>query len=409
MDGLRMEDADRFSRAAFSGPARDAVTSAIPAGISLDVLETPQSILGIAGEWRQLHAASHRHRNVFQAFDWLSCWMAAQVSCQTSCVPLVLTGRRNGTLVFVWPMMKSRSGPLAVLRWMSEPFGQYGDVLVADGECPRAWMADGLNRLRSLSGIDSIRLRHVRSDAAAAPFLRQSFRDAHFSEHAPALALTQFPDEAAYEARYSSQQRKRRKKIRKALEDALGPVTFALHTSGPKADAAIEAAIAEKSRWIEERGRQNRVLSSPELVPFLKALSQADTPSLRLVVSELSAGGKPISWEIGLRSGNVHYAFITSHLVAYTDLSPARLHMDLSQRRALADGMATFDLMLPHDAYKDSWSCHRTEVNDYHLPLTAAGQLYGRLYLERVRPFLRRTYYRLPPAALRLLKPIVRH
>ena len=83
--------------------------------------------------------------------------------------------------------------------------------------------------------------------------------------------------------------------------------------------------------------------------------------------------------------------------------------MDFSQRRALADGMATFDLMLPPDACEDSWSSHRIEVNDFHLPLSSAGRLYGRLYLESLRPFLRRTYRRLPPHALRLLKPVVRH
>ena len=64
-----MEDADRVSRMAFAGRMRNAVTSAIPAGISLDILETPESIPSIAGEWRQLHAASQRHRNVFQAYD----------------------------------------------------------------------------------------------------------------------------------------------------------------------------------------------------------------------------------------------------------------------------------------------------------------------------------------------------
>ena len=116
-----------------------------------------------------------------------------------------------------------------------------------------------------------------------------------------------------------------------------------------------------------------------------------------------------MSWEIGLRAGGVHYAFITSHVNALTDYSPARLHMDLSQRQALKDGMAAFDLMLPHDAYKDSWSSGATPVNDYFLPLSPQGWAFGALYLERLRPVLRHAYYRMPPALLRLLKPITGH
>lgn len=406
---LRMEDADRVTGMAGSGSALEAIAPAPATGLALDICDRPPDILNLAAEWRHLQSAARRHRNVFQTFDWQSCWIEIQRACLPENQPLVITGRRDGRLAFVWPLMKTRSGPLTLLRWMSEPYGQYGDVLVARDECPRAWMTGALRRLKSLPGIDSIRLRHVRGDATAAPFLRDIFRDARFTEHAPVLDLTRFSSEAEYEARYSGQQRKRRKKIRKGLEEALGRVTFTLLESGPEADAAIELAIAQKSRWIEARGRQNRVLTSPGLVPFLKALSRAESPAVRLVISELSAGGRPVSWEIGLRSGGVHHAFITSHAIAFTDLSPARLHMDLSQRRALTDGMAAFDLMLPHDAYKDSWSSGRTEVSDYHLPLSLAGHLYGRIYLEQLRPLLRRFYYRLSPGVLRLLKPIIRH
>ena len=128
-----------------------------------------------------------------------------------------------------------------------------------------------------------------------------------------------------------------------------------------------------------------------------------------LVVTALTAGGKPVSWEIGLRHAGTHFAFITSHVNALTDYSPARLHMDLSQRHALNHGMRAFDLMLPHDVYKDSWSSGHTDTADFHLPLSAGGWAYGVIYLERLRPMLRHAYYRMSPGLLRLLKPIVGH
>jgi CelD/BcsL family acetyltransferase involved in cellulose biosynthesis len=83
--------------------------------------------------------------------------------------------------------------------------------------------------------------------------------------------------------------------------------------------------------------------------------------------------------------------------------------MDQSQRLALRDGCTVFDLMVPNDEYKESWSSSAMATNDYHLPLTNAGWLFGRLYLEALRPALRAAYYRLPESALRALKPVIGH
>jgi hypothetical protein len=83
--------------------------------------------------------------------------------------------------------------------------------------------------------------------------------------------------------------------------------------------------------------------------------------------------------------------------------------MDLSQRLALRHGMKAFDLMVPNDAHKESWSSAKVETRDYHLPVSALGRLYGIGYLETARPLLRRAYYGMPPRLLRLLKPITGH
>ena len=321
----------------------------------------------------------------------------------------VITGYRGEDLVFAWPLMKSRIGPLTALRCMSEPHGQYGGVLVAPDQFADAWLAAATAVVRQIGGIDIIRLRHVREDSAAAPYLKRHFRQSNLGEAAPFLDLSAFKDEAAYDRRYSSSQRKRRKKIRKGLEEDFGPVAFELLTAGPGLVCALREAIAEKCRWIDSRGRHNRILGCPDLPGFLERLPVSRGSAVKLVISRMTAGGRPVAWEIGLRRGRSHFCFITAHVNALDNYSPARLHMDLSQRRALNDGMSTFDLMVPNDSYKDSWCSGRTATLDYHLPLTPLGRLYGVGYLEQLRPRLRQAYYRLPPDVLRLLKPIIGH
>lgn len=375
----------------------------------LCVITGNHAFLSLEKQWLQLEESCTASRSVFQSFSWLKSWIEVYGNLLESDAIRIIAGYRGARLVFAWPLLKDNTGPVSVLRWLSEPMSQYGDVLVASGECSKAWMTDALALLKTLPGVDVIRLRHVRADAAAAPFLEAAFHRANLEEKAPWLDLSCYADEAAYEARYTAAQRKRRKKIRKALEADFGPLELNILRPGPAIENSINAAIAEKCQWIESRGRQNRVLCCSRIASFLKELSRNGSTGAELILSALTAGGREISWEIGLRYRNVHFGFITSHLNDLTDYSPARLHMDLSQRQALRDGMTAFDLMHPNDAHKESWSSAKTAVSDYYLPLNATGWAYGVLYLERLRPLLRHAYYRMPPRLLKLLKPIFRH
>jgi CelD/BcsL family acetyltransferase involved in cellulose biosynthesis len=241
-----------------------------------------------------------------------------------------------------------------------------------------------------------VRLRHVRADSAVYPLLRDTFRPAGEPDAAPFLDLTPFASEAAYEQRYCKEQRRRRKRIRKELEK-LGPVRFELLEPGSLMDRSIERALEEKRRWLEKRGLYSQPVSCALIGRFLSELSRSRVKVPMVTMSCLKAGDRTVSWEVGLRFHDTHFGFITAHDTALTDLSPARLHMDLSQRQAIADGMKVFDLMVPADPHKESWSSAQVAVHDFHAPLSLAGRFYGRLYLEWARPFLRRAYYWAPP------------
>jgi len=72
--------------------------------------------------------------------------------------------------------------------------------------------------------------------------------------------------------------------------------------------------------------------------------------------------------------------------------------MDLSQRQTIKDGMRLFDLMIPGDPHKQSWSNARALVHEFHAPLSLGGSLYGDGYLSLLRPIARRFYYSAPAA-----------
>ncbi len=381
---------------------RLAAVAQLSEGAHLSLVSNVQGLATLETGWRALEQNGVTPTSVFQTFDWISSWSRVFATSDNEAEVFILTGFDGDRLVFVWPLMRHRVTGLWLLSWLSEPFGQYGDVIVARDQCPRLWVANALRFLRQLKGFDILRLRHVRADSTLATIAQDELTDARLHERAPWLDLTAFATEADYDNRYTSAQRKRRKKIRKALEE-IGPVNFSILPTGSVADAAIARAFEEKNKWLAERGRMNRVLGRTDHVQFLRQLARAKPDGVEMIVSELKAGDTPVSWEIGFRFGGTHFAYITSHVNALTDLSPGRLHMDLSQRACLAAGMKGFDLMVPYDAHKESWSSACMDTRDYFMPFTMLGSFAGHVYLRQIRPAIRALYYRMPSNLLRLV------
>jgi CelD/BcsL family acetyltransferase involved in cellulose biosynthesis len=388
---------------ASTGVSASIITSSTRAASAstLSVITTPAALRELEQKWRKLENQTQNPTRVFQSFDWVMAWTDTYIGQKLGTSLHILAGYEGDELVFIWPLMRARRLGFAVLTWLSDPFGQYGDVLCAKGQNSKHWISSSISFLNRLKDVDILRLRHVREDShlfASAGMLVS----ARVPDKAPCLDFTLFADEAAYDARYSSVQRKRRKKIRKAIEE-LGAISFTRLPVGSVADAAIKQAIAEKNAWLKERGRINRVLGCPGHLDFLKALSRRMGGPTEVVVTEIKAGERPVSWEVGFRHNGIHYGYITSHVNALTDLSPGRLHMDLSQRACLNDGMKSFDLMVPNDAHKESWSSTTVNTEDYFLPLSPLGHVIGHGYLRWVRPVFRKIYYSLDSATLRRL------
>jgi CelD/BcsL family acetyltransferase involved in cellulose biosynthesis len=373
----------------------------------IELVTSIADLRAIEVQWRLLEAENVGRSTVFQSFDWCVAWCEAYLHIGNVTELIILTGYQNSKLNFIMPLGKSKRHGIQIVDWLTDPIGQYGDILCAKTQNPKFWLNAAFKHLAKMTGIDLVRLRHVRETSNVAEFAKTEMLDAKYDERAPYLDLSLYKSEAEYDARYTSTQRKRRKKIRKSLED-IGPVVFETITAGAATDKAIDDAIVEKNAWLSERGRFNRIMGCPDHLTFLKNLSRSPSPHFKMITTQLKTGDKPASWEIAFRYQGTHFAYVTSHVNALTNLSPGRLHMDLSQRLALADGQTAFDLMVPYDLHKDSWSSGTIPTNDYFKPMSFKGSVYGLTYLRTLRPIVRKLYYKLPPTALRMLQPFTR-
>src|SRR2546422_933964 len=105
-----------------------AAAARLPRGGLLSLVTAIADLESLAEPWQALENSAARPANVFQTHAWCSAWARHYAKPGSPNELCVLTGYHDGALVFIWPLMKTRSGPFAVLRWMSEPFAQYGDV-----------------------------------------------------------------------------------------------------------------------------------------------------------------------------------------------------------------------------------------------------------------------------------------
>ena len=370
------------------------VTNPAPDSLRIGVLHSFEDIKAFESQWRKLEETAAKPSNVFQSYDWCLNW-AQTCTVDNDCYGInIVTISRNDECLLIWPMMTTCVGPICVLRWLSDPFSQYGDVLVANNNEKNNLLELAWQELKSHPSADSIRLRHVRHDANVHDFLASYAKNDGSCDYAPYLEIDKFPTQAAYDTRYTKSQRRRRKRIRTALARN-GEINFSHANKGSRFDHSLNRAIAEKRHWLNQRGLHSKPVQSTELVSFFHALAE-NGKTLKPLASQLSAGEREISYEIGLRYKNQHFGYLTAHDRQLTDTSPARLHMDLSQRLAIDDGMNAFDLMVPADPHKKTWSSARIETADYFIAINTRGALYTLVYLQVLRPVVRTVYKALP-------------
>lgn len=365
----------------------------------IEVLSSVQDMARFEQRWRELEDRVANPSNIFQSFDWCMSW-AQTCTLDNDCYKIhIITISRDDQCLLIWPMMTTCSGPFHILKWFSEPYSQYGDVLAAKTDNLDEILHLAWKQLQIHDFADSIRLRHVRKDSIVSNFLETNARKDGQINYAPFLEIEKYPTEEAYETRYTKSQRRRRKRIRKNLEK-IGPVTFDTNTQGQGFLKTLGLAIKEKRCWLSQRGLYSKPIMSHELEEFFVHLSN-NSSTLKTVATQLNAGDQDASYEIGLRFKGHHFGYITAHDARLTDMSPGRLHMDLSQRAAINDGLEAFDLMVPADPHKKTWSSNSVQTRDYFTHLNARGAIYSLAYLKIIRPCVRWLYLKAPTSIRR--------
>lgn len=360
------------------------------AGIEVESYSGPE-IHAIAPEWRALEARQPDAGTVFQSCDLILAWERHFANARNEL--RVITVRRRGELVLVWPLAIETTSFGRVACWAGDPIGQYGDVIAADGRAREEWIDAAFAEIGGQADIGFLCLRGLRADSAIAAWAARRGIALGPAAETPVLDTTAYSGLDGFMAEDWPLAKRNAKRMRKF--DSMGGMNFEIVGPGREAAALVAKAFAFKREWLAARGLYGRAFNDNRMEECLTGFAGDASVSSGLAVSHLSVDGETAAIEIGFRRGGRHYAYMGTFAPGFAKHSPGFVVTELTIRDCVAQGIAEYDPMPPADEYKLAWSNARIAVHDYGIVLGWSGYL-SLAVAAWVRPAAKRLFERLP-------------
>ncbi|OOG72040.1 hypothetical protein B0E45_09890 [Sinorhizobium sp. A49] len=375
------------------------ISSPDRSGDALDirVVTSLDGFMALQADWDDLFERAATPQQVFQRHIFLRCWARHYLDAKTQLS--ILTGRIDGRLVTVWPLMRRRKLGVDVLSFMGAPVAQFGDVLVeADGD-RHALLEAGWSAVTSL-GADVFEARRVRADAALCGSVIASSARLPGDVEAPFASLprrvTADGPGIGYSARERSNYRRRLRRLREH-----GDITFAEPGSGPAAEAAVASAIAIKKNWLIENAILSPTVMDSRFQAFFEDL--AGDPDAGLHASAITCDGRPIGVDLSFDCKGHTFGHVLATDPGYEREGLGRLLIHRTFAAAAHRGNTIFDLLAPAESYKMQHADGLVAIRDYAFAFSWRGRLMRDLTMARLQPMAKAWAKRLPASLVQKL------
>lgn len=184
----------------------------------------------------------------------------------------------------------------------------------------------------------------------------------------------------------SSSRMKKARQYERRLAEQVGPVEVDYHTAD---EGALDLLLRWKSAQYVRTGRRDRFRQG-WLTAVVRELLRTAPGGVEVVLSEMRAGGRTVSLDLCLRSGDVLAGWFPAYDTAYARYSPGLVHQLRFVRLAADAGVRTYDLGAGEAAYKETLKSHDLQVlrGRVHRPtVLAALRRAGRAPVESALAF----------------------
>jgi CelD/BcsL family acetyltransferase involved in cellulose biosynthesis len=401
---LQSPRVDVLERDSDGGDHRPAAADAAPCELRL--VTDRAAFDALEADWNALFERAGRGTQVFQTFNWNWHWCNHYLDTPSVGAPslslAIVTGRRAGRLVMVWPLAMVRVAGLSTLVWMGAPVSQYGDVLMEDGPDAEALLRSAWSFVTKQLRPDLAWLRKIRDDAVIAPLLSELGAVVTQRLAAPYVDLARAGDFEAHLQRRSARFRKKQRAMAKRLA-ALGCVGYEQCSGGRRARDRAKRAIALKRAQLQESAIVSPAVTDPRMAAFFADAAEGRGRPAGLHVMSLASNGDLAAVNVFVGCKDRAALHIATYDLRFEKASVGALLLERTAAQVFADGFRTFDLLAPAEPYKLRWADGVVGVNDWAVPLSPKGWAFARLYLAAVRPAIKAALGVLPAALRRFV------
>lgn len=403
ISGPLLEPPTSASAWAQTGRAATSASADRSSPLTFSVVSTRAQFDALQVDWCALFEQPGAGQHIFQNFHWLWHWCNHYLDEQQGATHLtIVTGRKHGKLVLVWPLVTHRVGAVKQLLWMGQPVSQYGDILIDRALCSNADLKASWQFIKHSISADIALLRKVRADAHVYGLLKEQGHRPLTQETAPFLDLSSASSFEDYQTRYSGKARKNRRRLRRRIEERASLSTTTHAAGATRADLAAKAVVLKRA-WLKARGLISHAIQDDRTRSFFADAANSSAHPTGCHATELKIDDTTAAIEVSF----VTKSHCAVHVIVY-DLKHEKsgagvLLMEDSIRSAFASGIKTFDLMAPGDNYKLDWADGTVEVCDWSLPLSPLGQAFVRLKLDKLPTVFKSSLHALPLKARQVL------
>lgn len=397
-----------------SEPLRKSAQAVIPVATTLTTLD---DIEEIELAWRRLERAA-RGAVFFQSFNW--CHLVWRTKPQIS-ARIVVVGPLNAPLA-IWPLRVERTPLGRFVHDLSDPFGQYSDILFSAG-ADRSVVFDAALREVQRWHVDGLILRRVREETHLHGLLSEKGAIIVETLAAPAISLANFDSFDTYHKSISSKTRKNLRNYRNRI-DRLGTLEHVVSHEPQACADVIKRCFSMRTMWLLERGQSSVAFADNAFADIMRHLAKAhrfqpDTRTMQLRVASETENGtssksidgtcvSELSLHLGFVHNDIYYAYMAAKNPSFDHLSPGRVHL-LALIEACGDReIKTVDLLPPDMPYKQNFATDTTIVHGLALPLTLRGRFFIEAWQHYLRPMMKSVFAMLPTQMRRTLMHLLR-
>jgi CelD/BcsL family acetyltransferase involved in cellulose biosynthesis len=348
----------------------------------------------LRAEWASLCSRSNRS-HLFSSFDWwLNAWLfyAEPLGQKLRLV----TGRHDGRLLLVWPLVTDRR----TLRMLSTGMFEYRDVIVEPSGFAGQWVRQAWSYVQSSVDADVFIFQNLRMPSALATELRQQPAASPIGGGwCPLIRLDRFADWDAYAATLPRSLIADQRRQWKRMSRDMPGISFQVIDCEDELERVMEWIRRHKIAWAEARQLVPGWCITVRKWENLRRAASMALAEGRLIAVALRDGDRIVSAGWGFICGDEYLFHAFSYDAACSTYSPSRLLLERLVRTCFDRGIRSFDFMPGERPFKRTWATDYVPTESYVGPLNWRGACLLRLakmkplsgsVAETVRPLYRR-------------------